>query len=113
MKEIEKEVLGMLFVSKESAQRIVSDLDEQYFTYDAHRELFNTAKNILDQGKYFDLTLICDHMNWNNATTVSAGLAKGKMTRSMMTSSLAPSMRAASDSSCGICLKNCRSIKMK
>src|SRR5580765_2838888 len=52
-------------------------------------------------------------MNWKSATTASAGLASGKITLVKIAHSFAPSSLAASDSSCGIVMKNCRSRKIK
>ena len=51
-------------------------------------------------------------MNVKSATHDSAGRTSGRMIRQKMPKSLHPSMRAASESSSGIVMKNCRSRKM-
>ena len=49
----------------------------------------------------------------NSATAAIAGFASGTITRVMICNSLAPSTRAASESSSGIVRKNCRSRKIE
>ena len=48
-----------------------------------------------------------------SATAAIAGFASGTITRVMICHSLAPSTRAASESSSGIDMKNCRSRKIE
>ena len=51
-------------------------------------------------------------MNEKSATTARAGRASGRTTRKRMPISPQPSMRAASESSRGMVMKNCRRRKM-
>ncbi|MHA2039855.1 MAG: DnaB-like helicase N-terminal domain-containing protein [Promethearchaeota archaeon] len=70
-KEIEQEILGMLFVSKQAATKITEDCDERDFTYDIHRKMYHTAKDLIGRGKYFDLTLFCEELGWEDSAEIA------------------------------------------
>ena len=70
-REIEKNLLGMLFISRSIAKKIVSLCIEEDFYYSVHKKLFRAAKELIDQGKYFDLTYICDYLEWEDAIEIA------------------------------------------
>jgi len=76
-KDIEQEILGMLFVCKETAKKITEDCDERDFTFDVHRKMYHTAKSLIGSGKYFDLTLFCEEHGWDDAVHVAEIHSKG------------------------------------
>jgi ribose 5-phosphate isomerase RpiB len=61
--EVEANILGMLFVSREIAKKIVNICIEDDFFDDSHRRIFVAAKDLIGQGQYFDLTLLCKHLD--------------------------------------------------
>ena len=70
-KELERNLLGMLFINREVAKRIVTLCLEVDFYYEVHKKMFLAAKALIQQGKYFDLTLLCDSMDWEDADVVA------------------------------------------
>ena len=70
-RELEKNLLGMLFINRDVAKKIVTLCDEVDFYYDVHRKVFISAKSLIDSGRYFDLTILCEKMGWEDADIVA------------------------------------------
>jgi len=70
-RELEKNLLGMMFIDREVAKRIVTLCKDVDFYYGTHRNIFNHAKALIEEGKYFDLTILCEKMDWQDSSVVA------------------------------------------
>ncbi len=70
--EAEQSVLGATFYSKEALQKVCDDLTRDDFYIDAHALIFDTLKELNDEGTPVDITIVSDRLE-SNKNLVSVG----------------------------------------
>ena len=58
-------VLGATFYSKEALQKVCDDLTRDDFYIDAHALIFDTLKELNDEGTPVDITIVSDILESN------------------------------------------------
>ena len=60
--EAEQSVLGAAFISKNALQRICEDLEPESFYIDSHSKIFETLRELYNQGIAVDITTVTDKL---------------------------------------------------